>query len=117
MVVKICGITEDEANKRYSPAQCIGCEKQVVSGDPDPNLISTSYIERQNLTMRMSMRRFTRLTNGFSKEDRKSHARYCTALHALQLLPHSQDPARHSSNGSGVTKKLWSIEDIVALLD
>jgi IS1 family transposase len=117
MIVKIYGHTQDEETRRYSPAQCIGCEKEVISGNPDRNLISTSYIERQNLTMRMSMRRFTRLTNGFSKKIENHmhaialhymHYNFCRIHKSLRCTPAME---------AGVTMKLWSIEDIVALLN
>jgi IS1 family transposase len=117
MIVKVYGHNQDEDTRRYSPAQCIGCEKEVNQGNPDRDLISTSYIERQNLTMRMSMRRFTRLTNGFSKKiENHMHAvalhymyyNFCRIHKTLRCTPAME---------AGVSKKLWSIEDIVALLD
>ena len=98
MLVKLYG-EDPSAEKRYSPAQCIGIEHHRVSGFPDKKHISTSYVERQNLTMRMSMRRFTRLTNAFSKKvENLAHA---VALHFMRYnFARVQELARDASDGS-----------------
>ena len=112
---KIYGADPD-AERRYSPAKCIGCETQIVTGNPNPQHISTSYVERQNLTMRMSMRRFTRLTNAFSKK-LENHA----AMLALYFMYYNfvrihQTLRTSPAQAAGVTEKLWDVEDIVGLL-
>ena len=111
-LIKIYGNTE-EGQKRYSPAQCIGTEK--INGNPEKENVSTSYVERQNLTMRMNMRRFTRLTNAFSKKvENLSHAlalhfmyyNFCRIHQTLRVTP---------AMAAKVTDRLWDIEDILSL--
>lgn len=106
-----------EGQKRYSPADCIACEKHAITGDPDPRHVSTSYIERANLTMRMGMRRFTRLTNAFSKKIENHSA--AVALHMLHynFVRIHQTLKVTPAMAAGVTNRLWEIRDIVALLD
>ena len=115
MLVKIYGATPEGGEIRYSPAQCMGARKTVITGMPDREHISTSQTERQNLTMRMSMRRFTRLTNGFSKKiENHEHA---VALHymyynfgrvhnSLRVTPAME---------AGISDHVWSLEEIAAL--
>jgi len=111
---EIYGASE-ETETRYSPAKCIGCESKVVMGNPDPEHISTSYVERQNLTMRMHMRRFTRLTNAFSKK-LDNHA-YAVALHFMYsnfVRIHSTlrvTPAMEA----GLSNHAWTIGELVAM--
>lgn len=102
---------------RYSPAECVGAKKVRVEGNPDIAHVSTSYVERQNLTMRMSMRRFTRLTNAFSKKlDNHIHALALyfvfynfTRVHkTLRMSP---------AMAAGITYRLWSLDDVVAKID
>jgi IS1 family transposase len=115
MLVKMYG--EDGGGEtRYSPAQCIGCREIPVIGRPDPKHISTSFVERQNLTMRMQMRRFTRLTNGFSKKIENHvwalalhymHYNFCRIHQTLRVTPAME---------AGIADHVWEIEEIVELL-
>jgi len=115
--VKLYGEVPESMKGRYSPAECTAIRKRVITGRPDEKYISTSYVERQNLTMRMHMRRFTRLTNGFSKRP-ENHA-YAVALHFMYynfVRIHSSlrtSPAM----AAGITDRLWEIRDIIALIE
>lgn len=113
---KIYGAPSDSEARRYSPAKCIGCDMKTVIGNPDPKHVSTSYVERQNLTMRMSMRRFTRLTNAFSKKI-ENHA-YAVALHFMycNYVRIHQTLRVTPAMEAGLTKTLWSIDDLVRLI-
>ena len=115
MLVKLYGSSND-GESRYSPATCIGCRTGVLSGNPDPKYVSTSYVERQNLSMRMGMRRFTRLTNGFSKKVENHghqvalyfmHYNFCRVHKTLRVTPAME---------AGLTDHVWSLEELCALL-
>ena len=118
MLVKLYG-HDPEGERRYSPAKCIGANKEVIQGNPDMSTVSTSYVERQNLTMRMGMRRFTRLTNAFSKK-LENHV-FALALyfvhynfarpHKTLANPYPRTPAM----ASGISDHIWAIEEIVKL--
>jgi IS1 family transposase len=116
-LVKIYGEAPDSFKGRYSPAECVGAEKRRVEGSPDPRHISTSYVERHNLTMRMQMRRFTRLTNAFSKKF--EHHVHMVALYTVWYnyvklhRAHRLSPAM----AAGISDKLWSVEDIAKLVE
>ena len=112
---KIFGASS-EPETRYSPPKCIGCDMKTVMGNPDPEHVSTSHVERQNLTMRMSMRRFTRLTNAFSKKV-ENHAaavalyfafyNFCRVHQTLRVTPAME---------AKLTDHVWDVEELVALL-
>ena len=117
MLIKIYGKSPLENETRYSPAECIGIEAKIISGDPDGDHISTSYVERQNLTMRMHIRRFTRLTNAFSKKLENHaaaialhymHYNFCKIHQTLRVTP---------AMAAGITDLVWDAEDVVRLLE
>ena len=115
MLVKIYGESSD-GQKRYSPAECMGCKKEAKVGNPDPKHISTSYVERQNLTMRMSMRRFTRLTNAFSKKIENHVASIAIHYMHYNFVRIHQTLRVTPAMAADVTDRLWSVQDLVELL-
>jgi IS1 family transposase len=115
MLIKVYRSTP-AGDTRYSPAVCIGCETKHISGDADPKHVSTSYVERQNLTMRMSMRRFTRLTNGFSKK-LENHAAMVSLYFMYYNFGRVHQTLRVTpAMEAGIANHVWSIEEIVSLL-
>src|SRR5437764_2934430 len=119
MLVKLYGEPSHspEASRRYSPTDCVGARKDKIAGNPDPRHISTSYTERANLTMPMSMRRFTRLTNAFSKK-LENHA-HMVALYAIwyNFVRIYKTLRVTPAMAAGIADRLWSMEDVVALID
>jgi IS1 family transposase len=117
MLVKLYGASSDSAKGRYSPAACTGIKKTRKIGNPDEKHVSTSYAERQNLTMRMSMRRFTRLTNAFSKKfDNHCHALALYFVHYNFIRIHKTLKVAPAM-ATGLTDRLWSWEDVIAMID
>lgn len=117
MLIKIYGNAPEGPEVRYSPAQCMGARKATQSGKPEWKHISTSYIERQNLTMRMSMKRFARLSNGFSKKiENHEHSvaihymnyNFCRIHQTLRVTPAME---------AGITDHVWTLAEVIALLD
>jgi IS1 family transposase len=115
-LIKVYG-TDSEGHKRYSPAQCLGTKRENIVGFPDPRFVSTSYVERQNLTMRMNIRRFTRLTNAFSKKlENHMHAvalfymhyNFCRINQTLRVTPAME---------AGISQNVWTIHEIVSLTE
>jgi IS1 family transposase len=119
MLVKMYGMppAEAEAARRYSPSECIGTQRRKVTGNPDPKHISTSYVERQNLTMRMATRRFTRLTNAFSKKV-ENHA-HSVAIHFMHynFVRIHQSLRVTPAMAAGVSNTLWSLMEMVSVIE
>jgi IS1 family transposase len=116
MLIKLYG-NPVNPDTRYSPGEVIGIDTKVIVGRPDPKHISTSYVERQNLTMRMSMRRFTRLTSGFSKKLANHehmlaiyfmYYNYCRVHQTLRVTPAME---------AGLSSHVWDVSELVSLLD
>lgn len=126
MLVKSYGQVESnlDSSRRYSPPVCTGAQKVRMIGRPDPDLVSTSYVERANLSMRMGMRRYTRLTNAFSKKaENHAHAASLFFLHYNYCRPHQT--LTKAANGTkttpamatGLTDHVWTVKGIVTLMD
>jgi IS1 family transposase len=123
MLHKMYGSANTGPEHHYSPAKCTGIDKRTIVGNPDPDLISTSYVERQNLTMRMGMRRFTRLTNAFSKKvENLAHAVSLHYMHYNFARPHQTLTKKYGrpttpAMAAGKADHVWSLWEIAGLLD
>jgi len=117
MLIKLYGNAPESAKGRYSPAECTGIRKTPIEGRPDPKHISTSYVERQNLTMRMQMRRFTRLTNAFSKKF-ENHM-HMVAIYTVwyNFIKMHKTLRMSPAMAAGVADELWSMDDLVTMMD
>ncbi len=115
MLVKLYGQAE-EPERTYSPVKCIGARKHAIMGSPDPDHISTSYVERQNLTMRMSMRRFTRLTNALSKKVENHEAAVALYFVWYNFGRIHQTLRVTPAMEAGVTDHVWTVAESVGLL-
>lgn len=112
---KIYGAPSDEEAQRYSPARCIGCDMKVVSGNPDPKRVSTSYVERQNWTLRTISQRYTRLSNGFSRKLENHVAAVALTYFAYNFIKIHGALRMTPAMAAGVTDRLWDVADLVAL--
>jgi IS1 family transposase len=112
---KIYGAPSNEEARRYSPACCIGCDMKVVSGDPDYKHVSTSFVERQNWTVRTNMRRYTRLSNGFSRKLENHAAATALNYFAYNFIKIHRTLRMTPAMAAGVTDRLWDVADLVAL--
>ena len=117
MLIKLYGAPSEKYDNKYSPSECIGIRTATLAGNPDPRHISTSFVERQNLTMRMQMRRFTRLTNGFSKKRVNLEAavaihymqyNFCRVHQTLRVTPAME---------AGISDHVWTLDELVGLLE
>ena len=119
VLIKLYGAppSSPEAARRYGPTECVGTRKDRITGNPDPRHVSTSYVERANLTMRMAMRRFTRFTNGISKK-LENHA-HMVALYALwyNFVRVHKTLRMSPAMAAGIETMLWSMEDVARIID
>jgi hypothetical protein len=116
MLVKIYAETSD-GQKRYSPAECTGCKRKAIAGDPDPAYISTSFVERSNLSVRMTVRRYTRLTNAFSKKIQNHAAAVALGYFAYNFIKIHSTLRCTPAMAAGVSDRLWEVSDLIALLE
>jgi hypothetical protein len=116
MLVKLYG-AERAGEARYSPAECIGCKAKPVIGNPDPEHISTSFAERQNLSVRMGIRRYTRLTNAFSRKLENRAAAVALYYFAYSFVRIHRTLRVTPAMADGVTDWLWEVSDLVAMLE
>ena len=115
MLIKIYG--SDQTENRYSPAKCLGCDARTITGQPNPKHINTSFIERQNWSVRTAMRRYTRLSNGFSRKIENHCAAVALNYFAYNFIKIHRTVRMSPAMAAGVTDRLWEVSDLVALLE